>query len=94
MKILFKRYKEEYDQIELDMAEIDYHFGGDILAAVKSEDRASRLDGMEYELLDCRPNERERNRNMVDKGFEIIGAYRNENDYGLYKCEEEERVEF
>ena len=94
MKIIFKRYKVEYDEIEVDMASVDYHYDGDILEALKYEDNYRNREGMEYEILDCKPSEKEINRNVLEKGFETISKYRNNEDLGLYESDSQERVIF
>lgn len=94
MKVFFKRMKVEYDEIEIDASEIDYHFGGDILLAVKGRDYGSCREFDDYQILDYQLNEAEKNKNILDKGFEDICKYRNNEELDMYRMHEDERIRF
>lgn len=94
MKVFFKRMKVEYGEIEIDASEIDYHFCGDILKAVKSEDIFNTREFNDYQILDYQLSETEKNKNILDKGFEDICKYRNNEELNMYHEKENERIRF
>ena len=94
MKVFFKRSIVEYDEVEIDMLDVDFNYNGDILKAVKDEDYGNARKFNDYQILDYQLSEKELNKNISEKSFEDICKYRNMNELNMCQEQEDERIKF